>query len=83
VLSPSLLVVDEPTKGVDLLQRDEILLLLRSLAEEGITVLASTGEGTGLSGAHRPLSLGDGALRGNLAPGLAPVVPLRRMAEHA
>ncbi len=81
VLYPRLLVVDEPTKGVDLLQRDEILLLLRSFADEGIAVLASTGEGTGLSGAHRPLSLGDGALRGNLAPGLAPVVQLRCTAE--
>lgn len=81
VLGPRLLVIDEPTKGIDLLQRDEILLLLRSLTDDGLAVLASTGEGTGLSGAHRPLSLGDGALRGELAPGLAPVVPLRRTAE--
>jgi len=77
VFQPRLLVIDEPTKGVDLLARDGILLLLRSLADEGIAVLTSTGETTGLSGADRALSLGDGELRGSLAPELAPVVPLR------
>ena len=66
--------------GVDLLARDGILLLLRSLADEGIAVLTSTGEATGLSGADRALSLGDGELHGSLAPELAPVVPLRRPA---
>jgi predicted ABC-type transport system involved in lysophospholipase L1 biosynthesis ATPase subunit len=79
-LRPSLLVIDEPTKGVDLLERDEILLLLRSLADDGIAVLASSGETTGLSGADRALSLADGELRGSLRPELASVVPLRRQA---
>ena len=77
-LRPSLLVIDEPTRGVDLLDRDQILSLLRSLADEGIGVLASTGESTALSGADRALSLSDGELRGNLAPELAPVVPMHR-----
>jgi putative ABC transport system ATP-binding protein len=77
---PRLLVIDEPTIGVDLLVRDDILLLLRSLADEGIAVLASTGETTGLSGADRALSLGDGELHGTLAPELAPVTLLRRPA---
>lgn len=76
-LRPSLLVIDEPTLGVDLLARDGILLLLRSIADEGMAVLASTGETTGLAGADRALSLGDGQLRGTLSPRLAPVVPLR------
>lgn len=79
-LRPRLLVVDEPAKGVDLLARDEILGLLRSLADEGIAVLASTGDSTGLSGADRALALGDGELRASPPRGLAPVLPLRRIA---
>ena len=52
-LEPALLVIDEPIRGVDLLERDGILALLRSLADEGIAVLASTAESTGLAGADR------------------------------
>jgi ABC-type sugar transport system ATPase subunit len=74
---PRLLIIDEPTIGVDPLKRDEILKLLRSLADGGIAILASAGEGTGLLGADRVLSLGKGMLRGELAPELAPVTELR------
>lgn len=77
---PRLLVVDDAITGVDLLERDGILLLLRSLADEGLAVLTSTEEGTGLSGADRALTLSEGSLRGSVAPRLAPVVPLRRVA---
>jgi putative ABC transport system ATP-binding protein len=80
-LEPSLLVIDEPTRGVDLIERDGILSLLRSLTEEGIAVLMSAGEATGLSGADRALSLADGELRGSLSPELAPVVSLHRRAS--
>ncbi|HEV3094425.1 MAG TPA: ATP-binding cassette domain-containing protein [Solirubrobacteraceae bacterium] len=80
-LGPSLLVIDEPTKGVDLLERDTILALLRSLADEGIALLVSVGEATALGGADRALSLSDGELRGSLGPELAAVVPLRRRAS--
>lgn len=81
-LGPRLIVIDEPIKGVDLLERDEILLLLRSLADEGTAILASTGESTALSGADRTFTLGDGELRGNArsSPELAEVLPLRRAA---
>ncbi len=78
VHQPKLLLIDEPTLGVDLTARDPMLLLLRSLADEGIAVLMSTGETTCLSGADRALSLSKGELHGKLsAPELAPVVPLR------
>jgi ABC-type lipoprotein export system ATPase subunit len=75
---PKLLVIDEPTIGVDLLARDGILLLLASLSKEGVAVLTSTDETTGLSGADRALVMDDGALRGRLAPKRAPVIPLHR-----
>jgi ABC-type ATPase involved in cell division len=81
--APRLLVIDEPTKGVDLLDRDSILLLVRSLANEGIAVLTSTGEETtGLSGVDRALTIGDGELHGRPSTELAPVVPLRPPAER-
>jgi ABC-type multidrug transport system ATPase subunit len=78
---PKLLVIDEPTLGVDLLARDGILRLLRSLAaDDGIAVLTSASDSTGLIGVDRALALSAGELRGSLAPELAPVVPLRRPA---
>jgi ABC-type multidrug transport system ATPase subunit len=87
VLEPRLIVVDEPVKGVEPIDRDPILGLLRSLADEGIAVLASTGESTGLSEADRAFVLGGGELRGAPAARrdaqLAPVVPLRRPSRRA
>lgn len=77
VLAPALLVIDEPTGGVDLLDRDGILELLRSLADDGIAVLITVGETTGLSGADRALKIGGGGLNGSLNPELAPVTDLR------
>jgi ABC-type multidrug transport system ATPase subunit len=82
-LGPRLLVIDEPVKGVDLLERDGILLLLRSLAADGIAVLASVGESTELAGADRTFALGDSELRAGPTPELAPVVALRRSARQA
>jgi ABC-type sugar transport system ATPase subunit len=75
---PRLLVLDEPTIGVDPIERDEILQLLRSLADDDIAILASTGDGTGLLGADRALALGKGKLQGQLTPELAPVSDLSR-----
>jgi ABC-type multidrug transport system ATPase subunit len=79
-LQPKILVLDEPTLGVEVLVRDEILKLLRSLAKEGIAVLMTTGETRCFSGADHALSLDAGQLHGKPAPELAPVLPLRRSA---
>jgi ABC-type multidrug transport system ATPase subunit len=76
-LQPKLLLIDEPTVGVDLLARDAILRLLRSLADDGMAVLMSTGDTTSLSGA-RPLSISDGEIHGRPTRELAPVLTLRR-----
>ncbi len=78
VLGPRVLVIDEPTKGVDLLERDDVVLLLRSLADEGIAVLVSDGDGSGLSDADRALTLAGGELRGRRSPEFGAVVPLQR-----
>jgi ABC-type lipoprotein export system ATPase subunit len=78
IAEPRLLLVDEPTKGVDLSERDGILSLLRSIADEGVAVLTTAGEATELAGADRALSIADGELRGAAAPAEAQVVPLPR-----
>jgi putative ABC transport system ATP-binding protein len=81
VREPKLLVIDEPTLGVDLPVRDEILALLRGLSSEGIAVLYSATDTSVLAGADRALSLAKGSLNGELStPELAPVVPLHRAA---
>jgi ABC-type lipoprotein export system ATPase subunit len=76
-LEPHLLVIDEPVAGVDLHERDHILLLLRSLADQGTAVLMSVGDTTGLTGADQALSIGDGELTASTRPQLAPIVELR------
>jgi ABC-type lipoprotein export system ATPase subunit len=78
VLSPALLIADEPAAAVGLSERDGILARLRALAREGTAVLASTGEPSELAGSHRALTLSDGTLRGPSTPELATVVALRR-----
>ena len=82
VRQPRLLVIDEPTIGVDLLARDDILTLLRSLANEGIAVLMSAADAAGLENADRALTLSDGELTGSAAPDRAAVIPLRRASNQ-
>jgi ABC-type multidrug transport system ATPase subunit len=82
VREPRLLVIDEPTIGVDLLARDGILSLLRSLANEGIAVLTSTADAAGLEDADRALTLSDGELSGSAVPDNAAVIPLRRASNQ-
>jgi len=79
ITAPALLVIDEPTSRADLLDRDPLLALLRSTANDGVAVLMTTGDAQGLSGVDRALSMDRGELRGD-ASALAPsVVPLRRV----
>ena len=73
---PRLLVLDEPALGVDPVLRDGILRLLRSLADDGIAVLATTDEGPGLRGADRVLVLEQGELDGEVLPRRAEVSDL-------
>ncbi len=78
VRGPRVLVIDEPTLGIDLLARDGILSLLRSIADDGIAVLTSTADTAGLERADRALALSEGELNGSAVPDTAEVVPLRR-----
>ncbi len=73
---PRLLMIDEPVAGVELRERDAILVLLRALADEGIAILMTVGDLTGLTGADQSLTIGDGELRGSGKRELAPVADL-------
>jgi ABC-type multidrug transport system ATPase subunit len=75
VTKPRLLLVDDPTNGVDLLQRDPILALIRSFADDGVAVVLTVGDIVTI--ADRMLSIDEGELRGDVAPEPALVVPLR------
>jgi ABC-type multidrug transport system ATPase subunit len=78
VTAPALLVIDEPTNGVDVLERDPLLALLRSIVNEGTAVLMSASDAQGLSGVDRALTIDNGELQGEAEPAHALVVPLRR-----
>jgi putative ABC transport system ATP-binding protein len=76
---PQLLLIDEPTSGVDLLERDDLLTTLRVTAkDEHVAVLLTGSETAAIAGADRTLSLSDGALHGDAVPHAAEVVPFKR-----
>jgi ABC-type ATPase involved in cell division len=77
ITDPAMLVTDEPTSGVGLVQRDPILGLLRSIANEGTAVLMCTGDASDLSGFDRAMSIDVGELKGVERSPDASVVPLR------
>lgn len=77
ITSPTMLVIDEPTATVGLLQSDPVLRLLRSIADDGVAVLMSTADAICLSDVDRAMSLDEGELRGEAQPVEADVVPLR------
>lgn len=77
VTGPELLLVDDPTRHVDLLEREAVLLLVRSIADGDVAVLMTTGEAMGVSGVDRALTISGGVLRTEASAELANVVPLR------
>ena len=74
VTEPRLLLLDEPTSGVEPEERERVLALLRALADGGLAVLATVGEP--VTGPHRVLALDGGRLGGDAVPAQAPIVSL-------
>jgi ABC-type lipoprotein export system ATPase subunit len=77
VTAPKLLLVDDPTHHVDLLEREAVLLLVRSIADGDVAVLMTTGEAMGVSGVDRALTISGGVLRAEAGAEPGNVVPLR------
>lgn len=69
ICAPALVVIDEPTAGIGLLESDPLLRLLRSFAKEGIAVLLATGDASSLAGIDRVVMIADGMVRGETHPG--------------
>jgi len=76
VTGPRLLLVDDPTRHVDLLEREAVLLLVRSVADGEVAVLMTTGEAMGVSGVDRALTISGGVLRAEASAEPANVVAL-------
>ncbi len=79
VREPRLLILDEPTNGVDPIERDPLLSLIQRIAHEsGIATLLTAGDTASVTGADRVLRLSDGELLGRPPSPAAEVVELRR-----
>ncbi len=76
VSGPCLLLIDDPTRHVDLLDREAVLLLVRSIADGNAAVLMTTGEAMGVSGVDRALTISGGILRAESAAESGNVVAL-------
>ncbi len=83
VTSPRLLLIDQPAAGVSVAtERDVLLDLLRSLADDGIAVVMTVDEAAELAGTDRALTIDAGELHGETrGDALADVIPLRRAAD--
>jgi ABC-type lipoprotein export system ATPase subunit len=67
--APRLLLVDDPTANLDVLERERVTMLLRSLAdEEAIAVLMAVPDMPAAMQAHQIVSLGAGRLRSASMP---------------
>jgi ribose transport system ATP-binding protein len=74
--NPRVLLLDEPTRGVDVGARREIYSLLFSLAESGLAVLFVSSELEEIIGiSDRVLVMSDGGIRGE--------IPRADLSEHA
>ena len=78
---PSLLIVDEPTRGVDVGARAEIYQVLRSLAKEGLGVLVVSSDlPEVLTLAHRIVVMAEGRTVGELMAHEADEVAILKLA---
>ncbi len=66
--TPRLLILDEPTRGIDVGARSEIYRLIHDLAERGVAILLASSDMPELINlSHRILVMRGGAIAGELA----------------
>jgi ribose transport system ATP-binding protein len=67
-MKPSILLLDEPTRGLDIKAKRDVHDVVRALAAEGKAVIVSSSEADEIAAlCHRSLVLAQGKLRGELA----------------
>ena len=65
--TPRLLILDEPTRGIDVGARSELYRLINDLAAQGVAVLLASSDMPELINlSHRVLVIRDGAIMGEL-----------------
>jgi ABC-type sugar transport system ATPase subunit len=68
IVNPGILIVDEPTRGIDVGARQEIYSILRELANEGKAIIVVSSDITEtLSVCHRIIVMHEGVIRGELS----------------
>ncbi len=66
-MNPKLLILNEPTRGIDIGAKTEIYKIIKDLTEEGISIILISSEMPELLGmAHRTIVLHEGGLSGEL-----------------
>ena len=66
-MNPKLMILDEPTRGIDIGAKEEIEKLIQGLSKEGISVLMISSELSELArNCHRVVVLRDGKVRGEM-----------------
>ena len=69
-LAPKVLILDEPTRGIDVGSKHEIYKLMRALADSGVAIIMVSSEMEEIIGlSDRALVMHEGALQGELAAG--------------
>jgi ABC-type sugar transport system ATPase subunit len=67
-VDPKILIMDEPTRGIDVGARQEIYTILRKLASEGKAIIVVSSDITEiLSVCHRVIVMHEGVIRGELS----------------
>ena len=72
---PSVILLDEPTKGLDSSSREEIIGLLQKLNEEGMTILVVTTESGVASHCRREVRLDEGKAAGDRLVSRRRIIP--------
>lgn len=74
VRRPRLLLLDEITDTLDLVERNTVLGIIQGLAHDGAAILLTAADAHGAAGANRLFSLADGRLVGGAEPEPADVI---------
>ncbi|WP_024875878.1 sugar ABC transporter ATP-binding protein [Saccharomonospora piscinae] len=81
---PGVLIVDEPTRGIDVGAKQAVYELLRGLARDGVAILMISSELPELIGmSDRVLVMHDGRVAGELPPGPTEEAVMRLATGHA
>ena len=68
IMNPEILIIDEPTRGIDIAAKSEIYGILNRLSQEGVTILMISSEQPEIIGmCDRTLVMREGVLAGELS----------------